>query len=455
MSVNRLTFHEICQILNSPVFPAEIDSFTPSVVVDSRLLQKNDLFIALPGEKTDGHHFLNEVEKKGAAAAIVSNDFLRQNKTNFHMPILGVDDVLEALQKLAQEYLKQRQVKIVAITGSVGKTTTKHLLFQLLQKHFSVAFSPGNQNSQIGLPLSILNHYHGHEDVLILEMGMTAQGHIQKLIEIAPPDIAIVTALELVHVAGVHSLENIAHAKREILTHPKTMLGLIPSEIPFYALLHETGTCRKQSFSTLSIQADYCLHEQDQHLQIRDSQGLSPLLPRLPFLGKHNQHNFLAAISACRALGMTWSDIQQVIPTLTLPERRLEQVIKKGILFINDSYNAALTSVKAALDALPPPLQFSGKRIGVIGEMVELGTFSEACHREVGILSLAKLDLMICYGDGCLPIEEVWKKHNKPVHLTLTFEQVIAELKQHVLPGDVVLLKGSNKKQLWKVLEYF
>ncbi|MBS4169003.1 UDP-N-acetylmuramoyl-tripeptide--D-alanyl-D-alanine ligase [Parachlamydia sp. AcF125] len=455
MLTKRLRLHEICQILNCPQLPEAIGALIPSYVVDSRFVQENALFFALPGEKTDGHRFLKEVEAKKAAAAVVAKSFVLQNKLDLNLPLLVVDDVLGSLQKLAREYLKQRPTKIVAITGSVGKTTTKHLLCQLLQSYCSVASSPGNQNSQIGLPLSILNHFHGHEEVLVLEMGMTLQGHIQKLTQIAPPDVALITSLELVHAASTHSLANIAHAKREILSHPKTQLGIIPAGIPYYQLLEKTGTCGKQSFSLFSKQADYYLCEKESFLQIRDPKGVSPLLPPLPILGKHNQHNFLAAVAACRALGMEWPDIQQVIPTLTLPERRLEQVIKKGILFINDSYNAALTSVKAALEALPLPPQLSGKRIGVLGEMAELGTFSEDCHREVGILSLPKLDRMICYGNGCIPIQEVWKQNNKPVHLALNFEQVIAELKQHVRPGDVVLLKGSNKKQLWKVLDYF
>jgi len=343
----------------------------------------------------------------------------------------------------------------VAITGSVGKTSTKHLTTQLVQNHLSTAFSPGNQNSQIGLSLTLLNHVQGHEELLILEMGMTGKGQIQQLTTIAPPDIAVLTAVELVHMNELSSLQEIAEAKSEIFSHPKTQLGILPAEIAYRDLVLSAGSCKKHTFSSTSSQANFFLSRQSQEFTIVDVRGQSPSLPPLPFLGGHNYQNFLAAVSVCRTLGIEWGQIKETIPTLTLPEKRLEQIMKKGILFINDSYNAALASIKAALDSLPPPPNPSGKKIAVLGEMLELGSFSEACHKEIGEFSLEKVDRIICFGEGCTPIEEVWKKANKPVCVLTSLEQVIDELQRHVKSGDLVLLKGSNKKQLWEILKYF
>lgn len=454
MTARHLQLAEVIQIL-APHRP-RTNFDIRSVVVDSRQLMPRDLFFALPGARVDGHDFLNDVAQRGACAAVVTETFFAQHAQQFTLPLIPVPDVLLALQSLARLFLKKySKAKIVAITGSVGKTTTKHLTTQLLQKHFSISSSPGNHNSQIGLPLTLLNHVQGNEDLLILEMGMTGKGQIQQLTTIAPPDIAVLTAVELVHLTELASLQEIAAAKSEIFSHPQTHLGILPLDVAYGDLLFKTGTCTKRSFSLTSPQADFFLELQGSTFTIHDGQHPSPPLPSLPFLGRHNYHNFLAAVSVCRTLGIDWEQIKQAMPWLTLPEKRLEQVMKKGILFINDSYNAALASIKAALDSLPPPQQPSGKKIAVLGEMRELGKFSEACHREIGTFALEKVDHMICYGKDCHPIEEVWQKAHKPVCLLTSLEQVVEKLQNCAKSGDVVLLKGSNKKQLWEILKYF
>lgn len=425
-----------------------------AVSVDSRTLKAGELFFALPGQQVDGHDFLKIVEAKNACAAVVSHEFYNQHCDKFSIPLLPVTDTLFALQQFAKEWLKKSGTKVIAITGSVGKTTVKHLLNTLLQKKFSVTCSKGNQNSQIGLPLSILNELQGDENFLILEMGMTQQGHIQKLTLIAPPHIALLTAIEWVHGNGISSLEDIAKAKMEIFTHPTTSLGILPLNIAYKELVSQSGNCSKKYFSTQSPDANYFMQENEQGICIYDHKNCSPLLACPPLIGKHNLHNFLAAVSVCRYLGMEWDLIQQTIPTLTLPERRLEQVSKKGILFINDSYNAALVSVKAALDSLPHPKN-GRKKIAILGELAELGINSDAIYREIGSYSLTKVDEMICFGNHCCLIEEIWKQENKPVSLFTDFEKVVEQLQRSSSPGDVVLLKGSNTKKLWEILNYF
>jgi len=452
----NLPLAEVLQILAPGRACPSLSHHVKSVVVDSRQLMPGDLFFALSGARVDGHDFLQEAVQRQACAAVVSEKFYARHATQFSLLLIPVPDVLLALQSLARNYLKKYcQAKIVAITGSVGKTSTKHLTTQLVQNHLSTAFSPGNQNSQIGLSLTLLNHVQGHEELLILEMGMTGKGQIQQLTTIAPPDIAVLTAVELVHMNELSSLQEIAEAKSEIFSHPKTQLGILPAEIAYRDLVLSAGSCKKHTFSSTSSQANFFLSRQSQEFTIVDVRGQSPSLPPLPFLGGHNYQNFLAAVSVCRTLGIEWGQIKETIPTLTLPEKRLEQIMKKGILFINDSYNAALASIKAALDSLPPPPNPSGKKIAVLGEMLELGSFSEACHKEIGEFSLEKVDRIICFGEGCTPIEEVWKKANKPVCVLTSLEQVIDELQRHVKSGDLVLLKGSNKKQLWEILKYF
>lgn len=182
---------------------------------DSRLLKRGGLFYALKGERADGHSYLEEVRQKGAVAAVVSKGY-RGNASL--LPLLFVDDPLAALQEVAKAVLSQSSQRVVAVTGSLGKTTTKEFIKTLLCKKFKVAASPGNSNSQVGLPLSILNHSDDKAEILVLEMGMTARGQISRLVQIAPPEVAVISTVSLVHACNFDTLEDIGRSKGEIFS---------------------------------------------------------------------------------------------------------------------------------------------------------------------------------------------------------------------------------------------
>lgn len=453
--MNDILISQLADLMKCPLANAEQSKLLKlplaGVSVDSRLIEPKQVFFALKGARVDGHASLAEAASKGAIAAVVNQNYSGED---FGLPLLRVEDGLQALQKLAQTILAQRSSKIVAITGSVGKTTTKDFTTALLRQKYCVASSPGNSNSKIGLPLAILNHTTGKEDFLVLEMGMTFPGEISDLIQIAPPHIAVITSVALVHAENFSSLEEIAFAKGEILGHPKTALGIIAREIEAYDLIKTIGSCRKLSFSTASRQADYYLEGTAKQFKVRCFGEDNISLPSLALAGKHNRHNLLAAVAVARSLQISWEEITQAIPLLALPERRLQTVEKSGIVFINDSYNASSVSVKAALAALPRP-KAGGKRIAVIGEMLELGKFSERCHRDVGETALQKVDHLLCLGKECSPMQEIWKQSDKEASLFNTLSELIVALKKLVGAGDVVLLKGSRSKELWKVLDGF
>lgn len=424
----------------------EHNPIVEGICVDSRLAKPGDLFFALPGEKVDGHSYISQAASLGAIAAVVEKKYPLHHGT---FPLIYVDDTLKALQMMAKNVLKQRNAKIVAITGSVGKTTTKDFTAALLKPYFRIASSPGNSNSQIGLPLTIMNHTNGDEQVLILEMGMTHPGQISELIKIAPPDIAIITTIALVHACNFESLEEIAAAKSEIFSHPKTKLGIVDKE---FAEISRKGDFPKCTFSVTDNNADFFLYEEHGFLHINENQKNVITLPLLPVVGSHNKHNFLAATAAARALGIDWNSIRSSMASLCLPECRLEIIKKHGATFVNDSYNASEKSLKAALSSLPPTLP-GGKTIAVIGEMLELGKFSEKCHREVGEFSLNYVDVMFCLGKECWPIYDIWRSKGKPVEWKLSRSDVLESLRKQLNPGDVILLKGSRTNQLWKILE--
>ncbi len=416
--------------------------------VDSRFVETGDIFFALPGEHADGHDFLVDVAARGAVAAVVKQDYVGPD---YGLDLLRVPNVLEALQCLARIRLVKHRAKVVAITGSVGKTTTKDFLLTLLRQKYRVGASVGNQNSQIGLPLTLLNDISDDEDVIILEMGMTEPGNLEQLLTIAPADVALLTSVALVHAGSFENLEHIARTKAEIFTHPKTTLGILHRDIPNFDELSSFGRCSKLSFSTRYLESDYYLDEEKEHVVVC-AKGQSHDLGILKVPGKHNRHNLLAAIAAARSLGVDWRDISEAIPHLQLPKRRLQSISKGDVLFVNDSYNACDVSVKAALDSLPAPLP-GGRRIAVLGTMPGLGKFSDPCHRDVGVYALNCVDSLFCLGIECQPMVDIWTGHGRAAQLFLERHLLVQALQQFLQPRDVVLLKGANVKKMWEILD--
>lgn len=424
----------------------DLDAVIEGFSVDSRDLKPGQVFCALKGEKLDGHLFLDEAKQRGACLAIVEKTF--QGKSS--LPLIAVDNVLKTLQDLTKKILALRKVSIIGVTGSVGKTSCKDFIFDLLKKTFSVGKSLGTQNSQVGLPLTILNDTSGLEEWLVLEMGMTEQGQIKRLVEMAPPKIALVTQVALVHSVNFDSLEKIAEAKAEIFSDPNTRVGILP--LDFESLTH-TNLPKKKTFSTSSKLADYYLDRKGEEFFLCSPEEIfGPLA--LPSLGDHHHGNILAAISVALEMGVSKEVIREILPSLKLPERRFQFMEKEGILFVNDSFNASEISVKAALKNLPEPKK-GGKKIAVLGSMLELGKFSEECHKNVGIEALKRVNSLYCFGKECLPMVEIFRQGGGKADLFEELPSLINALKIDLKEGDVVLLKGSRSKQLWKVLEEF
>lgn len=419
------------------------------VCVDSRLAKEREIFFALPGEKIDGHQFLEDASAKGVKAAVVSKNY---SGKDYGLKLFFVHDVLECLQNLAKSFLKRKNVPVIGVTGSVGKTTTKDFIATLLEKRYKVAKSPGNSNSQIGLPLAILNHLSGDEDFLVLEMGMTHAGQIAELVQIAPPTVAVVTMVDLVHAGNFASLEEITEAKAEIFSHPKTSLGIFSNDILHKKILESKGSCKKKTFSTKQ-DADFTLFSKGSYSLLSYNEN-KIRIKDFPFLGEHNKGNFLAAAQVAHHLGIPWQEILEQIAQLKLPERRLQILEKKGVKFINDSYNACEISVKAALQSLPLP-HSGGRKIAVIGEMLELGAFSEKCHREVGKHALHYVDKIYCLGNECRYIVEEWELAGRPAYFFNNLQPLVEALRNDLKMYDVVLLKGSRSKGLWNIVDGF
>ncbi len=417
---------------------------------DSRLVQEGDLFFALKGERVDGHAYLKDVAARGALAAVVSKEYQGES---YGLELLAVDDVIESMHLLAKEAFRLRKTRAIGVTGSVGKTMTKEFAAVLLEGQFVVGKTPGNANSKVGMPLSILNSCVDKE-VFVMEMGMSAPGEIQRLIEIAPPEIALVTKVALAHAAFfLDGLEGISRAKAEILYHPKTKLGVINAQALGFDPMQTAGTCQKLSYGLKEEfpEADFVLEKIGASYQVIEKEGRSPLF-RLPFVATHLCENFLGAAVICRNMGMGWNLIIAQAQKLKTYKNRFELIEVDGITFLNDSYNANAISMKAALRNLPLP-QRGGKIIAVMGSMRELGTFCEISHRQVAETALDVVDHLICLGNECKPMIDYFHEQNKPVEWMTSLSEVRSRVFNLAKPGDVVLLKGSNSHQLWKVLE--
>ncbi|MCC5831558.1 MAG: UDP-N-acetylmuramoyl-tripeptide--D-alanyl-D-alanine ligase [Chlamydiales bacterium] len=418
--------------------------------IDSRKLNPGDLFFALPGNRVDGHDFLEQIARRGASGAVVREDYRGET---FGLPLLRVPDVLLALQDLARRLLEKRRSQVIAITGSLGKTTVKEFAAALIRPSYKIFASPLSYNSQATVPLSILLA-DGTEDYIILEMGMTHKGHLANLVSIAPPDIAMVTTVAVQHAVNFSDgLAGISREKASIFSHPKTRLGLLHRDIRDFEEVYNTGSCPKKTFSTSSAEADYFLEQIPSGVRIY-VQGEHAFEIPLALPVKEHYQNFLAAVILARSLNISWELIREAAAFIRLPSMRFEKVVKKGILFINDAYNANPDSMRAALENLPKPRP-GGKVIAVLSEMDALGIYCESGHTLVAEIALKHADILFCLGKRCETMCEIWKREKKPVELFESRQDLESALMDRVKAGDVVLLKGARAYSLDQILDKF
>jgi len=430
------------------------------ISVDTRTLKEGDLFFALDGVKVDGHHYVHDALSKGAAFAVVSQKYDSQqlhahSHSRFHPhanKLIYVPNPLLALQDLARRKMAAFKGTVIAITGSAGKTTTKDFLCQLLSHRFHVSSSPGNQNSQIGLPLAILNNLPLNADFYIAEMGMTHPGNISNLVSIAPPHVSVVTTVALAHAENFSSLDQIAAAKAEIFSHPRTKIRLAYSQaalLPSMSAVPDLltfGDAESRATFSMVIDCD------SMHVTHKGKPQASFAIP--PLMGKHNHMNLFASALTAHTAGMPWQEIQEAAKLCLLPKKRLQLKEKDGITFIDDSYNATCIGIKASLEFLESTF-LKRTKIAVLGEMKELGSFSAESHKEVVQMALAKVDVAIFIGDSYSIGKDMLKSSSKPCYFVSNDDEVLALLHARVRPGDVILLKGSNVANLGSLFEKY
>ncbi len=419
----------------------KVESQITGYEVDSRRVLPGFVFFSLKGQR-DGHDFLQQAAAQGAIFAVVEEGY---RGPSFHLELIRVKNTQLTLQKLAQDSLLETHQKIVAITGSLGKTTTKEFTYTLLKKAFKTYKSPRNFNSQIGLPLAVLNRDKDAE-VLILEMAMSDQGQIRRLVEIAPPDIALITNVEMVHIDSFKDLEGIARAKAEVFAKMQTKIKLIPKTLLSYPFLRKDMV----TFSISENDADFVL---EKGFYLKHQEEISKKFS-LPFHQEMFVQDFLYAAVIAKCLGLSLDEIIERVPFLQTVEKRFEKKQIQGTTFINDAYNSSPLSCRLALQEIPTP-QGKGRKIAVLGPIAELGKFFEEEHYKLGKIAASHVDILFCYHENSKAILRGFLEKNQNAEIFFDKETLARKLRKMMQKDDVFLIKASNLYQLDGIFSFF
>ncbi|MBD8079197.1 UDP-N-acetylmuramoyl-tripeptide--D-alanyl-D-alanine ligase [Cellulosimicrobium arenosum] len=430
------------------------------VVVDSRRVQAGSLFVALPGEHVDGHDY--------AVAAVAAGATLVLAGRELDVPCVVVDDVQAALGELARHVLAtlraEGDLRLVGITGSVGKTTTKDLLGQLLGPHGSTVVPRGSFNNEIGLPLTVLEATR-ETRFLVLEMGASGVGHLTYLTRIAPPDVAVVLTVGSAHLGGFGGIEGVARAKAEIVTglaaggtavlnaddrRVVAMAEVAPGAVVTFGTIPSADVRAEDLAIDRAGRASFTL-------RVRHDGGEERTPVTLALVGEHHVTNALAAATAALQLGLRPADVAAGLAGASALSPHRMQVTDRpdGITVIDDSYNANPDSMRAALRALAVMAGRERRSVAVLGEMLELGEGSRAAHDEIGRLVVRlNIKLLVVVGEGAGGFHDGATQEGSwgdEVRFAPDVEAATALLRDELREGDVVLVKASNGSGLWRL----
>jgi len=439
---------EIVKVVHGELLQGSEETKITSFSNDTRTLEKGALYIPIIGEVFDGHTFINNAYEKGAIATFSSN---RKDNYPQDLIVIYVEDTLKALQDLAHYKRINQQVKVVGITGSVGKTSTKDMIASVVSTKYKTLKTIGNYNNDIGLPLTILRLQ--EEEVMVLEMGMNALNEIALLSQIARPDIAVITNIGSSHIGNLGSRENILKAKLEIIdginqngqlivNGDNDLLRKYYQEKPqtsYQVICYGYQNSNEIMATNLDIQ------------ETRSSFDYKQTRFTVNVAGAHFVSNALASIAVGEALNIALEDIKKGIETFELTKNRSDILeLNKGITIIDGTYNANADSMKASLDVLS---NYKDRRkIAVLADMLELGEYTVSLHEEVGKHAFKKdIDMLIAIGELS---KSIIKGANglKHCYWFMNKEEAFRFLMEIIDYNDVILLKGSNAMKLKEVV---
>jgi UDP-N-acetylmuramoyl-tripeptide--D-alanyl-D-alanine ligase len=447
----KMTLQKIAEIVDGRLSPEGVKRTVSGFSTDSRVLNPGDLFIPLRGESFDGHDFFLQAVQRGAAACL-SEDVV----AGLPVPVIRVADTLKALGDLAAAVRLSLSGPLVGITGSSGKTTTKEMLAGILALTGEGLKTEGNFNNLIGLPHTLFRLAPVHRWA-VLEMGMSARGEIARLAEIARPQMGIITNVGPAHLETLHGMDGVARAKGELFAAlPAGGTAIINADDERVVAIPVANGVRRLLFGTVA-EAEV---RADQIAAAGDGVSFRLLLPqgawtvRLTIAGRHNVHNALASAAAAHALGVDPELIVRGLESFRPYRGRMETVrLSDGALLLEDTYNANPLSMKAALTALDE-MGGGGRRIAVLGDMLELGVESPLLHREVGSAAASRVDFLLLLGELAADIAsgacDAGMKADRVCRVD-SHQAALAHLRNLILPGDRILIKGSRGMRMEKI----
>ena len=426
--------------------------------VDSRLVAPGQVFVALPGERTDGHEFLDRAAAAGAGALVVSRPVDQATLDALgDVTVVLVADGLRALGSLGAAWRRRFAPLVVGITGSIAKTSTKEAVATVLGRRFTTLRSEGNQNNEIGLPLTLLRLGPEHE-AAVLEMGMYSGGEIADLAALAAPRIGVVTAVQAVHLSRIGTLDAVARAKAELVEAlPTDGVAVLNADDPRVARMADSTGARVSTYgfdpgADVGAEAVATAGQGGMRFTLRVGSTRRPV--STPVLGRHGVHNGLAAAAVGLAAGCTLDEIAAGLAAgWSAPHR--DRLVRAGdVTILDDSYNASPGSVLAALDLLATLP--ASRRVAVLGEMLELGDAHESGHREVGLAAAGVVGLLIVVGAGAEALADGAIEGGAPADRVLRAEDAEAALevlRPRLRAGDTILVKGSRGIALDELVE--
>jgi len=464
-----LTFADVVEAL-SGIRPERAGQVITEAVIDSRQAIPGSLFIALPGEQVDGHDFVEEAFERGANLALVQRDLaadipvldLRASwdpslLESLEAPFgIRVENSLEALQQVARFWRRKLDLRVIGITGSVGKSTTKELVTEVLKQRFRTLKNRGNLNNEIGLPLTILRLSEGHQHA-VLEMGFYVPGEITFLCEIAQPHVGVITNIGTVHAERAGSQEAIARGKAElvqalppapegvaILNYDDPLVRAMAEKTRasvFYYGLDPSADLWAESVQGLGLEGiSFRLHFRNETLHLR-----------VPLIGRHSVHTVLRAAAVGLVEGLTWQEIVNGLRSEHTQLRLVAVRTKNGALILDDTYNASPDSTLAALNLLD---ELEGRKVAVLGDMLELGPYEWRGHEMVGVRAAEVVDELVTVGrlGRMIAAAACRAGLSRSVVTELAdSDEAIEYLQSSLKANDVVLIKGSHGMRMDRI----
>lgn len=459
--MKNLIVKDILNVTNGELLIGDENLKCKSFSKDTRKIEKGDVYIGIKGETFDGSKFWRQALENGASCVIVENiDFTNENKEEFkEKSIIKVENTLEALYNIARYKRSLYNIPVIAITGSVGKTSTKDIVANVVSQKYKTLKTIGNNNNNIGLPFTILRLQ--DEEAMVLEMGMNHFGEIGLLTSIAKPTICVITNIGTSHIGNLGSRENILKAKLEILEGCDNPLVIVNNDND---LLHNwyNENKKKIDIKTYGIKEKSDLNADNIILNELSSKFNCTLDKKnkeinVPIGGEHFILNSLCAVMVGKALEISSEKIIKGIEGFELTKKRMDITeLENGAKIINDAYNASFESMSASLKVLSEFKE--NRKIAVLGDMLELGSFSKELHEKVGEEVVKnKIDILICCGNNSKYItkkaEE--KMESKKIYYLENKDDIIGVLKKVIKAGDVVLIKASNSMKFYELADKF